>query len=95
MTGSPLTAGDRRVRLLLLVGGTVALGLRFGMSLLVVVLSFVGMLVVHELGHYLVARWTGMQVTEFFIGFGPRVWSVRRGETEYGIKAIPAGAYVR
>ena len=95
MTGLPLTAGDRRIRLLLLVGGTVAVGLSFGMSLLVVVLSFVGMLVVHELGHYLVARWTGMQVTEFFIGFGPRVWSVRRGETEYGIKVIPAGAYVR
>ncbi|MBC8363747.1 MAG: RIP metalloprotease [Actinobacteria bacterium] len=95
MTGLPLTDGDRRVRLLLLVGGTIAFGLSLGMSMLAVVLSFVGMLVVHELGHYLVARWTGMQVTEFFIGFGPRVWSVQRGETEYGIKAIPLGAYVR
>jgi membrane-associated protease RseP (regulator of RpoE activity) len=36
-----------------------------------------------------------MKVTEFFIGFGPRIWSFRRGETEYGLKAIPAGAYVR
>ena len=36
-----------------------------------------------------------MKCTEFFIGFGPRIWSTRRGETEYGIKAIPAGAYVR
>ena len=36
-----------------------------------------------------------MKVTEFFIGFGPRIWSFRRGETEYGVKAIPAGAYVR
>ena len=95
MTQQPLTVGDRRVRLLLLVGGTLAFGLLFGLSLLAVVLSFVGMLVVHELGHFLVARWTGMQVTEFFIGFGPRVWSVHRGETEYGVKAIPAGAYVR
>ena len=67
----------------------------FGLSLLAVVLSFVGMLVLHELGHFVVARWTGMQVTEFFIGFGPRVWSVNRGETEYGVKAIPLGAYVR
>ncbi|MCH2412511.1 MAG: site-2 protease family protein, partial [Acidimicrobiales bacterium] len=75
MTQQPLTVGDRRVRLLLLVGGTLAFGLLFGLSLLAVVLSFVGMLVVHELGHFLVARWTGMQVTEFFIGFGPRVWS--------------------
>ena len=36
-----------------------------------------------------------MKVTEFFLGFGPRLWSFRRGETEYGIKAIPAGGYVR
>jgi membrane-associated protease RseP (regulator of RpoE activity) len=53
------------------------------------------MLVLHELGHFVVARLSGMQVTEFFIGFGPRLWSVRRGETTYGVKAIPAGAYVR
>ena len=36
-----------------------------------------------------------MKVTEFFLGFGPRIWSFRRGETEYGVKAIPAGAYVK
>ena len=36
-----------------------------------------------------------MKVTEYFVGFGPRLWSVRRGETEYGVKAIPAGGYVR
>ena len=36
-----------------------------------------------------------MKVTEFFFGFGPRLWSIRRGETEYGVKAIPAGGYVR
>jgi len=95
VTRPELTAGDRGVRLALLVGGTLAFGLMFGLSMLAVVLAFVGMLVVHELGHFLVARWAGMQVTEFFIGFGPRVWSVRRGETEYGVKAIPAGAYVR
>jgi membrane-associated protease RseP (regulator of RpoE activity) len=61
----------------------------------VVVSSFVVMLVLHELGHFVVARLSGMQVTEFFIGFGPRLWSVSRGETTYGVKAIPAGAYVR
>jgi membrane-associated protease RseP (regulator of RpoE activity) len=49
----------------------------------------------HELGHYLTAKWAGMKVTEFFIGFGPRIWSFRRGETEYGVKPIPAGAYVK
>ena len=36
-----------------------------------------------------------MKVTEFFLGFGPRLWSFRRGETEYGVKAIPLGGYVR
>ncbi len=36
-----------------------------------------------------------MKVTEYFLGFGPRLWSIRRGETEYGIKAIPAGGYVK
>jgi len=41
------------------------------------------------------AKRAGMKVTEFFLGFGPRLWSVQKGETEYGIKAIPAGAYVR
>ena len=95
MTRRALTAGDRRTRLLLLLGSTAAFGFWFGLSMLAVVLSFVVMLVVHELGHFVVARWAGMQVTEAFIGFGPRVWSVQRGETEYGVKAIPAGAYVR
>ena len=52
-------------------------------------------IVLHELGHYLGARWGGMKVTEYFIGFGPRIWSTRRGETEYGLKAIPLGAYVK
>ena len=49
----------------------------------------------HELGHFATAKWAGMKVTEYFVGFGPRLWSVRRGETEYGVKAIPAGGYVR
>ena len=86
---------DHRVRLALLLGALVSFGLIGGLSGLVVVLSFVAMLVLHELGHFLVARRAGMQVTEFFIGFGPQLWSVRRGETTYGVKAVPAGAYVR
>ena len=36
-----------------------------------------------------------MKVTEFFVGFGPRIWSIKRGETEYGVKAIPLGGYCR
>lgn len=50
---------------------------------------------VHEFGHYITARKFNFQVTEFFLGFGKRIWSYRRGETEYGIKAIPAGGYCK
>ena len=60
-----------------------------------IVLAIVFFVFLHELGHYVTARMTGMKATEFFIGFGPRIWSFRRGETEYGIKPILAGAYVR
>src|SRR5436190_4891279 len=66
-----------------------------GWQLLLVVVSIVVMIVLHELGHYIAAKKSGMKVTEFFLGFGPKLWSYRRGETEYGVKAIPAGAYVR
>ncbi|CAB4872500.1 unannotated protein [freshwater metagenome] len=50
---------------------------------------------VHELGHLLTAKKFGMKVSEFFLGFGKRIWSTKRGDTEYGIKAIPAGGYCR
>lgn len=49
----------------------------------------------HEAGHFFAAKATGMKVTEFFFGFGPRIFSWRRGETEYGFKALPLGGYVR
>ena len=50
---------------------------------------------IHEAGHYLTAKKFGMKVTEFFLGFGQKIWSTQRGETEFGIKAIPAGGYCR
>jgi membrane-associated protease RseP (regulator of RpoE activity) len=50
---------------------------------------------IHEFGHFITARKFGMRVSEFFVGFGKRIWSITRGETEYGIKAIPAGGYCR
>jgi membrane-associated protease RseP (regulator of RpoE activity) len=53
------------------------------------------MIVVHELGHFVTAKRFGIKVEEFFVGFGPRLWSLRRGETEYGLKALPLGGYVR
>jgi membrane-associated protease RseP (regulator of RpoE activity) len=64
-------------------------------SVLIVVAALVVMIMLHELGHLLTAKWGHMKVTEYFLGFGPRLWSIRRGETEYGIKAIPAGGYVK
>jgi membrane-associated protease RseP (regulator of RpoE activity) len=53
------------------------------------------MIVIHEGGHFVAAKAFDMKVTEAFFGFGPRLWSTRRGETEYGVKLIPMGGYVR
>ena len=105
MTDPQLAAGDapRQIdnrpallRLAVVVFGGIALAwAAHGLAVLVVVVSLVAMVMLHELGHFATAKWSGMKVTEYFLGFGPRLWSVRRGETEYGVKAIPAGGYVR
>ncbi len=81
--------------LALLIGAVLALGFLAGWNWALIVVAIIFMIFMHELGHYVTAKWAGMKVTEFFIGFGPRLWSFRKGETEYGVKAIPAGAYVR
>jgi membrane-associated protease RseP (regulator of RpoE activity) len=49
----------------------------------------------HEAGHFLTAKRFGMKATQFFVGFGPTLWSWRRGETEYGVKALPLGGFVK
>ncbi len=49
----------------------------------------------HELGHLIPGKLFGVKVTQYFVGFGRTVWSRRRGETEYGVKAIPLGGYVK
>jgi membrane-associated protease RseP (regulator of RpoE activity) len=63
------------------------------------VLGFIVALLVsvtlHEAGHFVTARHFGMKASRFFVGFGPTLWSFRRGETEYGVKAIPAGGFVK
>lgn len=61
----------------------------------VVILAFFVMILLHELGHFVMAKRAGMKVTEFFVGFGPRIWSFRHGETEYGLKAFPLGGYCK
>ena len=65
------------------------------MGTAVMVIGIVAMIVVHEGAHFVAAKGFGMKATEAFFGFGPRIWSMTRGETEYGIKAIPLGGYVR
>ena len=65
------------------------------LPVLVTIAVIAAVIMLHELGHFTAAKLGGMKVTEYFLGFGPRLWSVRKGETEYGIKAIPAGGYVR
>jgi membrane-associated protease RseP (regulator of RpoE activity) len=62
-----------------------------GVAIFVVALLISVML--HEAGHFATAKMFGMKVTQFFVGFGQTIWSTRRGETEYGIKAIPAGGF--
>ena len=64
-------------------------------DLLMVVACLIVMIMLHELGHFLAAKRGHMKVTEYFLGFGPRLWSFRKGETEYGVKAIPLGGYVK
>jgi membrane-associated protease RseP (regulator of RpoE activity) len=61
-------------------------------AFVVAILASIGL---HELGHMIPAKAFGGKVTQYFIGFGPTVWSRTKGETEYGIKAIPVGGYVK
>ncbi len=62
---------------------------------LIFVIGLIISVFLHELGHFVTARRTGMKVTQFFMGFGPRLWSTQRGEVEYGFRALPLGAFVR
>jgi membrane-associated protease RseP (regulator of RpoE activity) len=98
-TGGP-TGGKGAARslaeLVLALAGIVALAVATDqVALLVVVTCLIVMIMIHELGHFLAAKRGHMKVTEYFLGFGPRLWSFRKGETEYGIKAIPLGGYVK
>jgi len=61
----------------------------------VVVLAFGLLVVIHEAGHFAVARACGMRVERFSIGYGPVIWSTRRGDTEYALSALPFGGYVK
>ncbi len=93
---APGSDPSRVVQLLLALALITAVFILLGWGdLLLFIAILVAIVMLHELGHFVTAKRAGMKVTEYFVGFGPRLWSVRRGETEYGVKAIPAGGYVR
>ena len=62
-------------------------------NILAPIFVFAIIVFVHEGGHFLMAKWTGMRVIEFSIGFGPLVWSAKHGDTLYSIRLIPLGGY--
>ncbi|MGI9584748.1 MAG: M50 family metallopeptidase [Acidimicrobiia bacterium] len=65
------------------------------MGAMTMAVGVVLMIIIHEGGHFLAAKSFGMKATNAFFGFGPKLWSITRGETEYGVKAIPFGGSVR
>ena len=67
----------------------------FVLGVLVVVVGVALSIALHEIGHLVPAKKFGVKVTQYMVGFGPTIWSRRRGETEYGLKAVPLGGYVR
>ena len=65
------------------------------LGVLVFAIGLIGSIALHEVGHMVPAKKFGVKVTQYMVGFGPTLWSRRRGDTEYGIKAIPLGGYIR
>lgn len=90
--GGPTATG--RIIGLAMLAGLVWLAVTSPWSF-VFVLGLLVSVFLHEVGHFWTARRTGMKATQFFMGFGPRVFSFTRGETEYGLRALPLGAFVR
>lgn len=67
----------------------------FVVGVLVVLVGVLASIALHEVGHLVPAKRFGIKVTQYMVGFGPTLWSRRRGETEYGLKAVPLGGYIR
>jgi membrane-associated protease RseP (regulator of RpoE activity) len=90
----------RRARIPLFVVGIIAVillvsGSEFILGIAIFVVALLISVMLHEFGHFITAKKFGMQVTQFFVGFGTTLWSVFRGETEYGVKALPFGGFVK
>ena len=91
---------DEQNRITSILVGVVILGLLVWLGAsnpwsLVFVVGLIVSVFLHEVGHFVTARRTGMKVTQFFMGMGPRIWSTQRNGVEYGVRALPIGAYVR
>ncbi|HET7327317.1 MAG TPA: site-2 protease family protein [Nocardioidaceae bacterium] len=69
--------------------------LAYTVGVVVFALGVIASIALHEVGHMVPAKKFGIKVTQYFVGFGKTVWSTKRGETEYGVKAVPLGGYVK
>ena len=67
----------------------------FLVGVIIFVVALLGSVMLHEAGHFATAKAFGMKATQFFVGFGSTIWSTKRGETEYGVKALPFGGFVK
>jgi membrane-associated protease RseP (regulator of RpoE activity) len=67
----------------------------FLIGVLIFIVALLVSVMLHEAGHFATAKAFGMKATQFFVGFGTTIWSTRRGETEYGVKALPLGGFVK
>jgi membrane-associated protease RseP (regulator of RpoE activity) len=67
----------------------------FLLGVAIFIVALLASIMLHEAGHFATAKIFGMKATQFFIGFGRTIWSRQKGETEYGVKAIPAGGFVK
>ena len=90
----PPQAGLIVLALVVVLGTALAVATE-SFPVVVFVLGIVVMVMLHEAGHFVGAKWAGMKVTQFFFGFGPRLWSFHKGETEYGVRALPLGGFVK
>jgi membrane-associated protease RseP (regulator of RpoE activity) len=91
-----------RARVAILIVGLIAAiivltgpHLAFLVGIVIFIFALLFSVMLHEFGHFLTAKKFGMRVTQFFVGFGTTVWSFFRGETEYGVKALPFGGFVK
>jgi membrane-associated protease RseP (regulator of RpoE activity) len=101
VSGGTQRDADAKPTTAMLVGGTIAwVGLfavlwYFSAWYVVFAVGLIISIVLHEFGHFWTARRSGMRATQFFLGFGSRIWSTHRGGVEYGVRAVPLGGFVK